>query len=526
MNDDKIDDRIIAAKQGAKGGILNITSAIISKIGGLLFYILILRVITPAEGGIYFLSLAIASIIATIGILGIGDSLARFIPYYEGAKKQDKIKPLIFTALISFLIFSVLISFCVHTLNDIIITYYNKDIAPVLVITLFIGISLSFNAILLSALFGLRKFEECALYSAILPFLKLVLVTVLFLFSTKNVESALNATFWSIMIVNIAMFISIFIKLAKFSGRFGLLGYRDILETASYGIAAVLSQSSSVLMGYIDTIVLGYYASSNIIGAYNSIMNVARTAMHTISSQIFSVLTPMLTHMHGMESKIFKSLANNAVKWSVYTTIPLVIVVLFFAREIIEILFPAYADYYWLFYIIVPGIAIGIVSHPARSAISAVGRADLLFKSSFIGLVLNFILNLVLIPIYGVSGAAYATAFSYSINELIIIFYAYKFAKFEVPRIILKTIIPLISMLLVVILSYKHLFDFSLHGLLFEIIGVAFASSLSFLVYGILLIKLGGLNKIDCMIVEKLVKLVARFFKVRSNCILRPLKHL
>ncbi len=502
------EEKISIVKQSVRGGILNICAAVVSKISGLLFYILILRFITPAEGGVYFLSMAFACIIAVIMVLGVGDSLARFIPYYEGTKKQDKIKSLVFTAFVSFLIFSILILFLAHLVSDVITTNYNKELGHVLTITLFISIALSLNSILICTLLGLKKFGECALYSAALPISKIVFVVGLFLLSTKNLTSVLNATFWSVAIVDIIMLISIFIKLAKFPGKFTLLEFKDILETASYGIATAFNQFSSFIMGYTDTLVLGYYISSAIIGAYNSVMSIARTAMHTISSQIFFVLTSMLSHLYGTKSEIFGPLASNAARWSAYITIPFVVLTLFFAKEFMEIFFPIYVNYYWLFYIIVPGIAIGILSYPARSALSAVGKTDLLFKSSFIGVIFNLVLNLILIPIYGVCGAAIATAISYTISEIIALFYAGKFAKFELPRMILKTTIPTITMLIALLLSYGYLFNFSARGMLFESIGVALASSVSLFIYFILLIKLGGLNKTDYTLIEKIIQII------------------
>lgn len=161
-------DRETAAKLGAKGVVFNMGAAGISKFSGLLFYILLLRFVTPAEGGVYFIYLAVANLIGLLGAFGIADALARFIPFYEGGGQRAKVKPLVYTAFISFAFFSLIAGAAAFAARDWIAGSYSRGLAGILAVTVLSGIAIALGTLLNSALLGLKRFGEVALYSAAL----------------------------------------------------------------------------------------------------------------------------------------------------------------------------------------------------------------------------------------------------------------------------------------------------------------------------------------------------------------------
>lgn len=493
------------AKLGAKGVVFNMGAAGISKFSGLLFYILLLRFVTPAEGGVYFIYLAVANLIGLLGAFGIADALARFIPFYEGGGQRAKVKPLVYTALISFAFFSLIAGVAAFAARDWIAGSYSRELAGILVVTVLSGIAIALGTLLNSALLGLKRFGEAALYSAALPVAKIALTAGAFFYFAPVLDYALYATLATLLATDAAMAFSVVSRVGRLPGKFEPLGMKEIWEIASYGVAAALNQFSAYIMGWTDTLVLAYYAASKVVGAYNSVGNVARTLLQTVPSQIFAVLTSMLAHLHGAKSDIFGPLASNAARWSAYITLPVAALSMLFAKEAIEVLFPAYAGYYWLLYAFAPGLFIGVFSMPARSALSAVGRTDLLFKSTLIGIIPSIALNLLLVPVYGVVGAAIATITAYSLSELCAIIYAMRHAKFGFHPLLWKIIAPALAMCAAAALSYRYLFDFSAAGWVPEAIGAGLASVLALLVYFLILEKAGGINETDRKLIDRFV---------------------
>lgn len=494
-----------AAKLGAKGVIFNMGAAGISKASGLLFYILLLRFVTPAEGGVYFIYLAAANLIGLLGAFGAADALARFIPFYEGAGQRAKVKPLVYTAFASLALFSLVAGAGAFAARDWIAGSYSRELAGMLAITVLSGIAMALSTLLNSALLGLKRFGEVAIYSAVLPVAKITMTAGMFFYFAPALDYALYATFITMLAVDAAMAFSVLSHVGRLPGRFELLETKEIWGITSYGVAAALNQFSGYITGWTDTLVLAYYEAPTVVGAYNSVGNVARTLLQTVPSQIFTVLTSMLAHLHGAKSEVFGPLASNAARWSAYITLPVAALSMFFAKEAIEILFPSYAEYYWLLYAFVPGLFIGVFSMPARSALSAVGRTDLLFKSSLMGILPSIALNLVLVPAYGAVGAAIATIIAYSLSELCAVIYAMRHAKFGFHPLLWKIIMPALAMSAAAVLSYAHLFNFSAGGWLHELIGAGLASLASLLVYFIILEKAGGINETDRKLIDRFV---------------------
>ncbi len=502
-------ERTAVAGKSAKGVLLNIAAVGVSKGSGLLFYILLLRVVTPDEGGIYFLYLAVAGIIGLIGAFGMTDSLARFIPFYEGSGRKHKVKPLIYTVLVSFALFSIIMAIALTAGTGLLAQYYSKALAAIVPLIIAGGIVLSLNSLLMCTLLGLKRFGESAFYSASQPVLRFGLAALFFYFLGGGLEQAIYATVLSVLLVNAAMALSLFHRLRSYPGKIGLLAPKESLEIAYYGAAAGFNQFYSSIMSWTDTFVLTPYVAASVVGAYNAVLNIARTLMHSVSGQIFVILNSMLSHLHGTKSGIFGPLAGNAARWSVYITLPIVIGGIFFAKGLTGLLFPVYADHYWLLYAFIPAFFAASISFPAKGALSAVGRSDLLFKSTLAALVLNLVLNVLLVPKYGVVGAAFATSLTYVLGEALAVFYAIRLAKFSFHPLLVKTLVPAGVMAAALALSYNYLFDFSARGWALEIMGMGLASLLSGLIYAAALVKTGGMNKTDYKLVEKTIAKVS-----------------
>ena len=70
-------------------------------------------------------------------------------------------------------------------------------------------------------------------------------------------------------------------------------------------------------------------------------------------------------------------------------------------------------------------ITFGIV-RSISSIFAAIGRTDLFAKIPSISAIFNILLNLLLIPIYGITGAAIATATSFCVYSAIMVYYMKK----------------------------------------------------------------------------------------------------
>ena len=108
------------------------------------------------------------------------------------------------------------------------------------------------------------------------------------------------------------------------------------------------------------------------------------------------------------------------------------------ASPLIQLVFgPEFAGSVVPLWFLLPGVCLGACTGILSSFLTGRGRPELPFYNSFTSLVLNLVLNLVLIPRYGISGAAMASTVSYSFSALLNYFFLRQMTNVAVRNVVL-----------------------------------------------------------------------------------------
>ena len=112
----------------------------------------------------------------------------------------------------------------------------------------------------------------------------------------------------------------------------------------------------------------------------------------------------------------FESLFKSTSKWIFLVVLPIFIFILIFPKEILTLLYgSSYTSGYLALIIITFGIAANDFSGTAATILVAGGRTRANLVCEVIGAITNVALNIVLIPIYGIVGAAISADVAYAI---------------------------------------------------------------------------------------------------------------
>ena len=131
------------------------------------------------------------------------------------------------------------------------------------------------------------------------------------------------------------------------------------------------------------------------------------------------ILHAFATMMAPMMSKLYRDnkfdrlneTIKVATKWCLYISFPLVLVLLFSSKELITFLFGSeYAVGNHAFLVLVVVQLFNVATGPINTVLIMTGHQMADLYISLITLVINIILNILLIPLYGFLGAALATA--------------------------------------------------------------------------------------------------------------------
>lgn len=184
----------------------------------------------------------------------------------------------------------------------------------------------------------------------------------------------------------------------------------------------------------LDTTMLGFMEKPAIVGFYST----SSQLVHMLLSIIFAMGQATLPRISSLFAKNemdkISQLSNKAYRFILSTTIPMCAGIIVLAPSIIRIIagemfVPAISTIRILSVLLV---AIGLSNLFGMQLLYPMGKIDIVIKSTIVGALVNFSLNLLLIPVLHHNGAALASVFaefSVTITQIIL---AYKLIPFKV----------------------------------------------------------------------------------------------
>lgn len=161
----------------------------------------------------------------------------------------------------------------------------------------------------------------------------------------------------------------------------------------------------------LDTVMLGVMKNNEVVGYYNAAIKI-KTILVTLVTSLGTVLLPRLSYYYeqGRETE-FLSLVSKAFSFVLLFSVPCCIYFSVCAQPVVEFLSgPGYLPAVTPMIILMPTILfIGLSNITGIQVLVPTGREVLVLRSVILGAIVDFLLNLVLIPQFGASGAAIGT---------------------------------------------------------------------------------------------------------------------
>jgi O-antigen/teichoic acid export membrane protein len=182
-----------------------------------------------------------------------------------------------------------------------------------------------------------------------------------------------------------------------------------------FSLPVFATAAGGKIIAYVDTLLLTYYRSLSEVGIYNAVLPSSMIFTHFVAGAIASMVFPLSSELWYKND--IKKLAEGIRllhKYLFVFTIPLVFPVIAFAHYFILIFFGnSYLEGVVAFQILSIGMFLWTMASINNNVLTAIGKPKEVMKIIFYAAILNFGLNLVLIPKYGIEGAAVSTTLSY-----------------------------------------------------------------------------------------------------------------
>jgi stage V sporulation protein B len=201
-----------------------------------------------------------------------------------------------------------------------------------------------------------------------------------------------------------------------------------------FGLPVLVTDVGHKVISYIDTLVLTYFRPLSDVGVYNVVLPSAM-ALLFISTSISAVVFPVFAELWAKKDK--QKLRDGLRLLHTYVFIavaPIVFTLLAFSDLFIKLFFgKEYVAGAMALQILLVGVLFFVVSGINHSVISSIGYPKTVTKIVLAAAVVNAGVNFLLIPTYGIEGAAIATTLSYALALGLSTYASTRYIKTSLP---------------------------------------------------------------------------------------------
>jgi O-antigen/teichoic acid export membrane protein len=486
----------------AKGTGIVFTGTIIGLFLGFAGRIVLVRYTTQSEYGIYCLAFTVVSIFVVISTLGLGEGSTRYIACFRGKGEDGNVRGVISSSIKIVLVASVAIAAISFFVSDFISVniFHTPELSTVLKI---FSIAIPFTVLINVFIAIFRGFGRVA---AKVYFQDIVRPVLYILFLVTVVLSGLSflgvvCAYVLSIAVTCVVFVGYVVKISPLSIGGGGVTNPMTKKLLSFSVPLLVVGMLMLVMSWTDTLMLGYFKSPDVVGAYNAALPLANLIPMVLTSLGF-LYSPIVSSLYGKNQmeELGRSYAIST-KWCFMGTLPLFFVLFLFPDVVLNLLFGSrYIGAAVALQILAFGFFLNPATGPNYHTLVAMGKTKIIMQTFVISGTINIILNITLIPSLGIVGAAIASASALAIATTMLSVKLYQFSKIHpLTRNYLKPVIISIGVIFVIHTIAKNFLIVTFWMLL--ILFVLFV-----LIYALLLLLTRSFDNEDIMILLEIEK--------------------
>ena len=408
------------AQKIAKESTITFSGMIYGNINRYLYTLLLARWVGSEFLGIYSLANSVRLISEVFGKMGIEIGVMRFVSLLNPDIEKKKIQRLIGSAVKMTMAISVVIMAGLLVSSGFIVTHILKGPPLLKIVLMVFAIAIPFNAITLVVAFATQGFKRLKYKIFITQFLNptILLVVMIISFWFISVEVALMAP---MLVSSIIGFIVMFAVLKKLTGvkNQQLLKAPFDRELLVFSYPLMFVTILLTLMHWMDILMLGAFTNASTVGLYHP---AARTAglLQALLTSFLSIYSPMIAQFHAESDQKNMSGSYKLVsRWLLTFSIPVALIFLVYPQKVMLLFGAEYLPSANVLIVLTAATFIHAILGAAQSTLSMTGHTRLVLWNAIVAFVINIILNIILIPNYGMIGAAWATLISLFVISLL-----------------------------------------------------------------------------------------------------------
>lgn len=389
----------------SKGGFFLIIR-VFGLMAGYIYTFLITKRYGAETYGLLSLAFSLFFFFGIIGRMGVDINVAKFYSIEENEKDFG----LFYIVLFKSFIISSLIALLLYFSSDFFVykIFHKPQLKPFIS---WISLSIPFWSVTLICGGILRAKKNNAWFAffdnpgrfifSIIAFLILVLIT------DKPIISAVSHSI-GIIVIAIVSFIVVFIDIKTIT----LKTMQSSWVFFKDAFPMMLSSTILILMGWADTFILGIFESGEHIGIYNVAVKISSLTGLSLMA-INSILAPKIAQFYSKgETERLNEIIRFSASVNFYITLLIVLSIIVFHNWLLGLFGHAFLNGKTALIVLCIGQIFNSLAGSVGIILQMTGYQKIFQNTLLLALFINLALNFMLIPHFGIMGAAFATVFS------------------------------------------------------------------------------------------------------------------
>ncbi len=377
--------------------------------------------------GQYVTALLIVEILSIISRLGIDTALVRFISRYVHKGASSLINQLFFKSIALVTLSAVVFTLLLLFFSDYIANFMNLDEEYLLIVS-FSFIPLVLYHMNTQAIRGLKQMMSFSfLNNVAITLFTFILMVVLVAFSSSE-KLPIYAYVMSVFVMTISSYFLWFFHRAKIVDSKQNNSESELSTKALFkvSIPLLLGQSMMLIMGKVDLFMLANMTSSDKVGIYNIALKLSMLAYMGLMA-VNSIAAPKFSEIHSSgDIDALKKIVQQSTKTIFWVTFPVILLFLIFPDTILGVFGDEFKLAAMALIILSISKMFSAISGSVGTFLQMVGKQNVFQNILIFTAIINIVLNYTLIPMYGIDGAAFASAISGVIWNVLMIIYIKK----------------------------------------------------------------------------------------------------
>jgi O-antigen/teichoic acid export membrane protein len=406
-----------------QSGIL-VFSGLIGYVAALALSVMVARKLGAEEFGAWVVAYSVAQTLAALGLLGADWIVLRQGSYYHSVGDRARLRGTIHLALLLTSTVSVLLGAATVALAPVIarVFFNSPSMVPLLRVA---GLMVPVMALGQVMLFGTQAFKQmrdvAVLRNILAPLARLAFIAVALV-----VVGSTIAAFAALLLAELALSVAATVALHR---RISLVGPTEPIERRGlirFALPVWGNRLSEVSRTQVFPLFLGSMASLEASGVFVAARRIAQIPGAIINSmnQVYAPMASAL-YLQGNREQL-RTLFRSLAKWSFMLGVPIFLLLTIFPAEILSLFGPEFRSGAPALVVLAVGILFQFGTGPVTVTLVVIGRPRLALIDYLAVIATEIGLALVLIPPYGVVGAAIASTVGKALNNVLPMIQVYR----------------------------------------------------------------------------------------------------